>query len=225
MNVLTAGKEQITKQLDVTNAPLSGSMLRNFTAAIAGNGEYTQKFPPGTKDAALNNGIIPTTNSLNVILEREFTVRLVLINNELDIIYTNPATDPYTGNNTNTMLGENQTNLDAVIGTANYDIGHVFGGLGGGGVAFLGLPCTAGWKATCVSTSGNPTGTGFILLVAHEIGHQFGSHHTFNGTTGNCGPNRGASTAWEPGSGSTIMSYAGLCGAENLAGGKLPTIM
>ena len=219
---LTAGKERIAQPQNVTNVPLSGATLRNFTMAIAGNGEYTQRFPPGTKDAALNNGIIPTTNSLNAILEREFTIRLVLINNELEIIYTDPVTDPYTGTNANTMLGENQANIDAEIGTANYDLGHAFGGLGGNGVAYLGTPCNAGLKAQGVSTSTNPTGNGYLLLVAHEVGHQLGSHHTFNGTTGNCGGgNRGASTAWEPGSGSTIMSYAGLCGAENLAGGKL----
>jgi hypothetical protein len=203
-------------------SPLTGPTLRTYSAAIAATGEYTAKFPPGTKDSALNNGIIPTLNGLNAIFEREFTLRLVLVNDEMNIIYTNAGTDPYTGGDVFAMLQENQTNVDAVIGTANYDFGHVFSGAGGGGVAYLGVPCTAGWKARGASGTTNPTGNGFILLVAHEAGHQFDANHSFNGTTGNCGPNRSGFTAWEPGSGSTIQSYAGICGAENLAGGKVP---
>ena len=218
---LTAGKERL--QTRGIAAPLTGQTLRTYTAAIAGTGEYTQKFPPGTKDAALNNGIIPTTNNLNAILEREFTVRLVLVSNEMNIIYTDGASDPYTGNDVFAMLAENQTNVDAVIGTANYDIGHVFGGLGGSGVAYLGVPCNAGWKARGVSSYTNPSGTTFLVdLVAHEVGHQFDANHSFNGTTGSCGGNRSPSTAWEPGSGSTIMSYSGSCGAENLQGASDP---
>jgi hypothetical protein len=117
------------------------------------------------------------------------------------------------------MIDENHLNLNTVLGNPNYDFGHVFG-VGGGGLASLNAVCVTNNKGRGVSTLFNTGGEGFALLVAHEMGHQFGCHHSFNGDAGNCGPNRTASAAYEPGSGSTIMSYAGTCGNQNLQGEK-----
>jgi len=115
------------------------------------------------------------------------------------------------------MVEENIVNINAMIGTDNYDIGHVFGTGNTGGLAFLNSACGT-YKAGGVTGSNSPTGEAFnIDYVAHEIGHQLGASHTFNGHQLNCSAgNRVAETAVEPGSGSSIMGYAGICGTDNL---------
>jgi hypothetical protein len=192
----------------------TGDELRSYRLAIAASGEYTA-FHGGTVASALAE-IVTAVNRVTGIYEREVAVRLVLIGNNNLIIYTDPDTDPYTNDDANALLNENQANLDAVIGSDNYDIGHVFT-TGSGGLATLGVTCRAGLKARGTTGLANPVGDPFYVdFVAHEIGHQFGANHTFNGDAGNCAGNRNASTAFEPGSGSTIMAYAGICGAQNL---------
>lgn len=215
---LTDSREELETAAPVAPSFSTGATMHTYRVAIGATGEYTGKFG-GTKSGALNSGIIPAVNALNVLLELEFAVHLNIIANETDIIYTDGATDPYTDGNSGAMADENQTNLTSVIGAANYDIGHAFGGSGGSGLAYLGVVCNNSFKARAASTFSNPSGTTWIIdLVAHEMGHQFDGDHSFNGTTGFCGGNRNAATAWEPGSGTTIMSYSGSCGAENVQG-------
>ena len=195
----------------------SGGTLRTYRLALSATGEYTA-FHGGTVADALG-GMVSTMNRVDGIYEREVGVRMVLVDNTDLNIYTNASTDPFTNNDGVSLLDENQWAIDKYIGSANYDIGHVFS-TGGGGIAGLGSVCQEGGKANGVTGSSAPRGDAYdVDYVAHEMGHQFGGPHTFNSQVSSCGGgNREATDAYETGSGITVMAYAGICGSENLQG-------
>lgn len=193
----------------------SSGSFKTLRLALSCTGEYTQYFG-GTKQQALA-GMNATMTRVNGIFNKDLGLKLVLIANELNIIYTDSATDPYS----NASVGaegawrtELQNNLTAVIGNANYDIGHLFGASGGGGDAgCIGCVCvnpTASvpdGKGSAFTSPSNsrPEGDAFdIDYVAHEMGHQLGANHVFSNDNERSGVNV------EPGSGSTIMGYAGI---------------
>jgi chitodextrinase len=206
--------------IDVANAAIAGDLLtarpnaddaflRTFRLAMSVTGEYTAYFG-GTKAlalAAINN----TMTRVNGVFEKDFSARCVLIANTDAVIYTSASTDPYSVASTGSggaWNGELQSTLTSVIGEANYDIGHLFGASGGGGNAgCIGCVCTNNQKGSGFTSPGDaiPSGDNFdIDYVAHEMGHQFGANHTFTHS------NEGTGVQMEPGSGSTIMGYAGI---------------
>ncbi|WP_240991672.1 reprolysin-like metallopeptidase [endosymbiont of Tevnia jerichonana] len=193
----------------------SGEGRRLYRLAVAATGEYTQAMG-GTVEAALS-AIVTAINRVNQIYGRDLAIQFQLVADNDRIIYTDSASDPYDNSSAFDMLGQNQANLDRVIGSDNYDIGHVFSTYGGG-IAVVPSACSPHQKAKGVSGRRNPSGESFFIdFVAHEIGHQFAADHTFNGSDGACiSAQRVAGSAVEPGSGTTIMAYAGICGAENL---------
>jgi len=229
MNENTLSKKQIdalysrgkTFDKNPTNfAKSSDQKYRTMRLAMSVTGEYTQFFG-GTVAGALT-AINATMTRVNGVFEKDFALHLIL-QNFPGVIYTNASTDPYSaaaagsGGAWNLEL---QNTLTANVGNANYDIGHLFGASGGGGNAgCIGCVCTDPTTAEpegkgsgfTSPADGIPQGDNFdIDYVAHEMGHQLGANHTFSMDVEGTGVNM------EPGSGSTIMGYAGITGATDV---------
>lgn len=194
-----------------TARSVNDQVLRRFRLAVAASGEYTA-FHGGTKADALA-AINATVTRINEIFENDLAVTLELVGATDSIIYTNAGTDPFSGGFS--LSGETQNTLDTVIGDANYDIGHLFNqqdNVLDGNAGFVGSVCRTGRKGSAYSTFGEPEGNSFAIdLVAHEMGHQFGANHTFSYIS------EGTQVQVEPGSGTTIMGYAGITQQNDVA--------
>ena len=184
------------------------SILRTYRLAVSATGEYTQ-FHGGTKAQALA-AIVTTMTRVNGIFEVDFNVTMTLIANTDDVIYTSTSSDPY-GNTTSGYNSALQNTLTSNIGEANYDIGHLFANLqNNGNAGCIGCVCVNNQKGSGWTSATNPVGDFFdVDYVAHEMGHQFGANHTWT-----FGGNEGTNVQVEPGSGTTIMSYAGITGSN-----------
>ena len=209
----------------ITNRDTNTGVLSTFRLALSCNGEYGA-WAGGTVAGVLAK-FNATMTRVNGIYEQELAIHMNLINNT-SIIYFNSNTDPYSSaipsSNMSNWNSQLQNTLTANVGEANYDIGHLFGKSGGGGNAgCIGCVCVNNQKGSGYTSPSNgiPEGDSFdVDYVAHEMGHQFGGNHTF--TSANNGSvsvpvNEGHQANFEPGSGSTIMAYAGITGS-NAAG-------
>lgn len=199
----------------------NGTLKRTYRMALACTGEYALAVDgPAPIKANVISAMATTLARVNGILQRELAVTLQLINNNDTLVYLDPATDSFTATqnsniNIQTQVA-NQKNTDLVIGQGNYDIGHVFCS-GDGGIADKAGLCDPGFEARAATGKANPVGDAFdVDYVVHEIGHQFGAEHTFNYNGTGCNPFARSFTAYEPGSGTTIMGYAGLCSGNDI---------
>src|SRR5262245_40945283 len=213
----------LQQQGGISLAASVGTALRTYRLAIATTVEYTNNATYGGGKAATLTKLNTIVNLINAIYERELSIRFQLVAGELSVIF-DAEPDGLTNSNVGTMLNESTGVINAAIGSGSYDVGHSFGlgGAGGSsGVAQLGVVC-GGSKGRGASVLGIALVTGTFSidsgLVAHEWGHQFGASHTFNSTSNFCGSagQRSSATAYEPGSGSTLMAYPGICSPENL---------
>ncbi len=210
--------EQINQSIDTGLALRNAddSILRTYRLVVSATGEYTQ-YHGGTKAQALA-AINTTMTRVNGIYEVDFNITMVLIANTDDVIYTSTATDPY-GNTTSGYNSQLQNTLTSVIGEANYDIGHLFANLqNNGNAGCIGCVCVNGQKGSGWTSLTIPEGDPFdVDYVAHEMGHQFGGNHTWTH-----GGNEGTNVQMEPGSGSTIMGYAGITGSTDVQSNSDP---
>lgn len=194
-----------------TIAPLvNDQLLRKYRIAISATGEYTQELGGTVEDALA--GINATITRVNEVFETDLGVTLELIANNDLIVFTDPDLDPYD----DSLNAQVQSTITSIIGEANYDVGHLFHKVGqgqdNGNAGFIGAVCVDNSKGSGFSAAFNPQGDVFDLdYVAHEIGHQFGANHTWSFES------EGTGVQAEPASGSTIMGYAGIVGANNVA--------
>ena len=196
----------------VNSMQSSAGSYKTMRLALSCTGEYGA-YHGGTVSGALA-AMNATMTRCNGVYEKDLAVKLLIISNNANVVFTNAATDPYSNaasmGNWNAELQAVLNNVTYIGGAANYDIGHLFGATGGGGNAgCIGCVCVNATKGSGITSpaDGVPMGDTFdIDYVAHEMGHQMGGTHTFTHTAEN------GTTNVEPGSGTTIMAYAGIGG-------------
>jgi subtilisin-like proprotein convertase family protein len=197
--------------LDVAN----DVKVKIYRFACAATGEFSQDHG-GTKASVLA-AMVDYVAKLNAIYETDLDIRLILVDNVESILFLDPATDPYTGTSVGEWMSQNPVAMIQTIGFDSYEIGHVFARYqGGSAIGVAGGQCCTDFKGRGCSSANLPYGAYFLSIIGQEIGHQWSGGHTWaycgDPTQGGLGPGDAPGVACEPGSGSTIMSYAGACG-------------
>lgn len=200
-----------------------GDHFKKYRLALIVKSNFTTERGGGQVTTAFNE-ILSIVDRLTGIYETQLGITFELVTGTETVFSTsNPG--PYTlsinrltGTDNDRILAINYLNDDDNLGADNYDIGHVIAAGHQGGIASVGRVCQNNLKAGGMSTF--PTGVAKEVIIirtfAHEIGHQFGALHTYSSTEAGCKGEFQHGGAYEIGSGNTIMSYAGVCGDNNL---------
>jgi len=210
-------KKVIARKLAEEKANNTGKIFRHaneyfFIMALVANGEYS-KFHGNTVQSVLAE-LVTLLNRINGIYKRELGVSFQLHENSERLICVHPCNSL---SNNDWILDETAEFIweTGGISSRTYDIGHSLT-TGSGGLACLGVLCNDAYK--WCGTTGLPepaTDAFYVDYVSHEIAHQLGGTHTFSDCSGLNG-NVAEDSAVEPGSGSTILGYAGICGSTDL---------
>lgn len=191
--------------------------LKVYRFVVATTGEFAEDHG-GTKPLVLS-AVTEYVNMISAAFERDIDLRLQLISATSNVLFLTPGTDPYIGNEVGNWLDQNPAVLSQYVGSGAYDVGHVFARyITGSAIGVAGgITCGDGKGRGCSAGNGSGNyGSFFLGVVGQEVGHQMSGGHTWNRCNG--GGGRAGFTAFEPGSGSTIMSYAGACGSDNIQG-------
>ena len=189
--------------------------LKVFRFCVATTGEFAQDH--GNTKPMVFAAVTEYVNMISGFFERDIDMRLQLIDASQNVVFTNPDSDPYEGLEVGNWMGQNPAVLDFYCGTASHDVGHVLARyIQGGAIGVAGgITCGDGKDRGCSAGTGNGDyGAGFLGTFGQEVGHQMSGGHSWNRCAGIGG--RAGLTAFEPGGGSTIMSYAGACQSDNI---------
>lgn len=197
------------------------SSFRTYRFAVVGTPGYTDFWGDNDPENGSNAedafaAVVNTVNRMNEVMEVDLGVRLILVS-DASLLYTNTTTSPF-GDDLNSEVQQVLTNR---MGEGNYDVGHLFDrGSPNGNAGGIGVICRNSRKGSAFSTHSFTATNGSegefltdyfdVDYVLHEVGHQFGATHSFAYDVEGTGVNS------EPGSGSTIMSYAGIVGLNNI---------
>jgi hypothetical protein len=171
------GLEQgLTTSPDATQ--INGARF-DFNVAVDCDYEiYSVKFA-GDLNAATSY-ILTVLGTVNLIYERdlEATLRFPYVN-----LWTT-SSDPYTQPNTSAELTEFQGYWSANMGSVARNVAHLISGRPlGGGIAYIDAVCgnAPGYAVSAIDAAyAYPTATTTwdVEVIAHELGHNFGSYHT-----------------------------------------------
>ncbi|MCB9425690.1 MAG: T9SS type A sorting domain-containing protein [Flavobacteriales bacterium] len=189
-------------------SPAGITAKKDFRIAITAAGEFSQQFGGSPYNVTnVLNAIASGINMIRPIYLRDVGVSFTLVTDN-SLIFENPETDPFNDTQADDFLDIVHATIDNAVGSANYDLGHLVMWANTGGIAYLGAVCAPDAKGGGFSGSDSSETTLWVDYAAHEIGHQFGSNHNF--TSEECGTSADG-YRYEPGEGSSLMSYAGVC--------------